>query len=676
MKIDPKVDSALHVIKGAAQSVLGTKLTTGVFGEGMKGRLTVECDIKPTDEQVKKIEKAANEKIKENVSFETMKIDRKEAEKKFGDIIYDKFRVPDKIKEITIVNIKDWNINCCIGSHVKRTGEIGKIILKKHRFRESKKELELSFEVIDGTVADSETKDTIAEIETIIAEKELKAEIIRHPHRAVRNLQDHLELHKDKPDHVLKVLCMVSKGKPLAVIASGEVEIDTKKLCKIGKFKEVRMANKEELFSLFGREPGGVDVLTIPKEIPLFADKKLFEKNEVIGSAGSPYAGLKIDPKEILKIRKPVVGVFAVKLPSNIQKRLDLIKEVGEEIVQEDELIDILREKKKFVAYDGFEPSGVDIHIAQGLLRAININKMIKAGAHFKIWIADWHAWANNKMGGDLEKIQFVGKYYIEVWKACGLDMENVEFVWASEAMGKKEYWKTVMQIARHSTVNRIVRAGQIMGRGEKEVLQASQIFYPCMQAADIFYLNVDVTQLGMDQRKCGILAREIGPKIGHWKPIVVSHHMLMGLNQPTENSDEKDKTERTIALKMSKSKPDTAIFMTDLKEEINRKMKKAWCPEGIADENPVLEYFKYIIFEKYEKIIIKRPEKWGGNSKYSTFEELEDAFIKKEVHPMDLKIAVSEYIDELISPIREKITNDPKIAKMREKIRTFEVTR
>ena len=114
----------------------------------------------------------------------------------------------------------------------------------------------------------------------------------------------------------------------------------------------------------------------------------------------------------------------------DLNKRLDLVKEVGEEIVTQEELEVLLSEKKSPIAYDGFEPSG-RIHIAQGILRAINVNKMTKAGCRFRMFVADWHGWANNKMGGDLEKIQTVGKYFVEVWRASGLDLENVEFIWA-----------------------------------------------------------------------------------------------------------------------------------------------------------------------------------------------------------------------------------------------------
>ena len=115
-------------------------------------------------------------------------------------------------------------------------------------------------------------------------------------------------------------------------------------------------------------------------------------------------------------------------MPMDTDSKVKLLKEVGEEIIQEEELTKLLEEGKDLIAYDGFEPSG-QIHIAQGLLRAINVNKMTRAGFTFKMWVADWHAMANNKMGGDLEKIQVVGKYFIEVWKACGMDLKNVEFV-------------------------------------------------------------------------------------------------------------------------------------------------------------------------------------------------------------------------------------------------------
>ncbi len=357
----------------------------------------------------------------------------------------------------------------------------------------------------------------------------------------------------------------------------------------------------------------------------------------------------------------------------DIKERLKLIKEVGEEIVTEEELRELLEKKKTPIAYDGFEPSG-NLHVAQGILRAINVNKMLKAGCRFKMLVADWHGWANNKMGGDLEKIQTTGKYMIEVWKAAGMTTDKVEFVWANDFIKDPEYWKKVMSIARNSTVKRIIRTSQIMGRKESDALSAAQIFYPCMQAADIFYLEADITQLGMDQRKVNVLAREIGPSLEYWKPVVVSHHMLMGLGKPADEI--KDATERAIAMKMSKSKPDSAIFMTDSPEDVKRKLTKAYCPVNTDVDNPVMEYAKYILFEKYDSIEIRRLEKFGEKLVLNSYDELKRVYSTGELHPADLKLTVADYLNELLRPVREHFEKNAKARKLLEEVKSFEVTR
>ncbi len=140
----------------------------------------------------------------------------------------------------------------------------------------------------------------------------------------------------------------------------------------------------------------------------------------------------------------------------------------AEEIIKESELERLFNEKVHPICYDGFEPSG-RMHIAQGVLKAINVNRLVNAGCIFIFWVADWFAMLNNKMGGDLTKIQVVGQYFIEIWKALGMKLENVYFMWASEEINKKpsEYWLTVIDVARKNTVSRIKRCATIMGRKE-----------------------------------------------------------------------------------------------------------------------------------------------------------------------------------------------------------------
>lgn len=357
----------------------------------------------------------------------------------------------------------------------------------------------------------------------------------------------------------------------------------------------------------------------------------------------------------------------------DINEKIKLIKEVGEEIITEHDLKTLLETKSKPIAYDGFEPSGYSVHIAQGLLRSISVNKMLKAGVKFVMYAADWHGWANMKLGGDLEKIHVAGDYLVEIWKACGMDTEKIKIIRATDIVYKKSYWKTVVRISQAATLKRLVRCSQIMGRKESDTLAGSQIIYPCMQAADVYEIGADITSLGIDQKKVYVLCREIAPKLGLWKPVIVSHHMLMGLLEPPK--DVKDPVERAIAMKMSKSMPDSAIFMTDSQEDIKRKINRAFCPEGVANENPILEYCRYIVFEKFKEFKVERPAKFGGDISFGSYDELEKSFVKKELHPMDIKQATANYINQLLYPVRKHFETG-KAKKLLEQVRSFKITR
>jgi tyrosyl-tRNA synthetase len=363
-----------------------------------------------------------------------------------------------------------------------------------------------------------------------------------------------------------------------------------------------------------------------------------------------------------------------IELSPEDEAKYKIIRSIGEECIQQNELRSLIKYKsekgEKIICYDGFEPSG-RIHIAQGFFRAINVNKLTQNGCKVIFWVADWFALMNNKMGGDLQKIQTVGKYLIEVWKVVGMDMQNVEFRWASEEINKNpnDYWLRVLDISRKFTVSRINRCSQIMGRSQKEELNASQIFYPCMQCADIFYIKADICQLGVDQRKVNMLAREYCDLINAGegkkkqklrKPIVLSHHMILGLTGE----------------KMSKSDPMAAIFMEDSKEDVNKKIKQAFCEEGNIEKNPVLEYVKYIVFPLKGEFKVKRDEKYGGDQTYKTIEEVFDDFKNKKLHPGDAKAALKDYLNEILEPVREHFKNNKEAAELLKKVKSYIVTR
>jgi tyrosyl-tRNA synthetase len=106
---------------------------------------------------------------------------------------------------------------------------------------------------------------------------------------------------------------------------------------------------------------------------------------------------------------------------------------------------------------------------------------------------------------------------------------------------------------------------------------------------------------------------------------------------------------------KMSSSKGNN-ISIDETEESVTAKISKAFCPIGVAENNPVIDLFKYHLFMRYPAITIERPEKHGGNSEYTSFESLKEDYAAKKIHPMDLKKAASKYMNMILEPIRKKV--------------------
>lgn len=375
-----------------------------------------------------------------------------------------------------------------------------------------------------------------------------------------------------------------------------------------------------------------------------------------------------IDAEQLEKLK--LTDQPTIELTEEQEARFKLMRSVGEECLLDSELRKLIRDKKEqIICYDGFEPSG-RIHIAQGIMKAINVNKLTKAGCKFIFLVADWFALMNNKMDGDLDKIKVVGEYLIEVWKATGMDLKNVEFVWSSEIINKESnrYWLMVLDIARKFNVPRIVRCSQIMGRENQQDLSSAQIFYPCMQCADIFFLKADICQLGMDQRKVNMLAREYvdevkkdkknkNPDRPRFKPIILSHHMLAGLTGE----------------KMAKSDPKSAIFMDDSEKEVADKIKGAYCKEGDVEKNPPLEYIKYIILPSVGKFVV---DKKDGPVEYTDFETIAQDWKDLKIHPSELKPSLTKAINSLLDPVRKHFEQNENARKLMELVKSYKVTK
>jgi len=355
-------------------------------------------------------------------------------------------------------------------------------------------------------------------------------------------------------------------------------------------------------------------------------------------------------------------------------ERFNLIARNTEEILGEKELRGLLEKKEKIKHYIGFEISG-KIHLGSGLMSMMKVKDFMDAGVDCSVFLADWHTWINDKLGGNPEIIKKIAVgYFKEGMKASlrcvGGNPENLKFVLGSELYHNNDlYWQTMIDISKHTSLSRMLRSITIMGRKEGGDVDFSKLIYPPMQVADIFIQGVNLVHAGIDQRKAEVIAIDVAQKLSFCplltskgeqiKPIAVHHSLISGLGKPPIWPIPKDKLKDFLSeLKMSKSKPDTCVFIHDSPEEIKRKMNKSFCMEKEIDFNPVLNWVKSLIFPIKKDLKIKREKKFGGNKLYESYEELERDFASGKLHPADLKNAVSESLIEILEPARKHFSS------------------
>jgi len=359
----------------------------------------------------------------------------------------------------------------------------------------------------------------------------------------------------------------------------------------------------------------------------------------------------------------------------DVTEKVDLIeKPPTEEIVTKEELIELLKTNSQPKHYIGLEISGF-LHLGSLLTTGYKINDFIKAGVDCTVFLADWHTIINEKLGGNEENISKVSEYYKEAFETVcpGVHVKMGSELYAEEQ--SKGYWRDLIRFTKHMSLARTMRTLTIMGRSEKEEkIDLAKLLYPPMQALDIHYLDVDIAHAGMDQRKIHMLVRDNFPKMGWKVPVAIHHKLLPGLTKPGEQEADylttadsrKITTEdgrKIILNKMSKTNPNSTIFIHDSPDEIRTKIKKAWCEEGNIENNPLLEISKQILFHDYDEVRVERPEKFGGNVSFSKYEELELAFAKKELHPTDLKQTVAELLVPIVSTLAGKFSLEHDLA-------------
>src|SRR3989442_523076 len=192
----------------------------------------------------------------------------------------------------------------------------------------------------------------------------------------------------------------------------------------------------------------------------------------------------------------------------DVTEKIDLVtRDPTEEVVTREELVNLFNTNPHPKHYIGLEISGF-LHLGSLILTGFKINDFVKAGVKCIVFLADWHTYINNKLGGDWEKIQIVSKYYADAFKLFCPGAEILEGSQLYES--RKGYWMDLVKFAKNMSLDRTIRSLTIMGRSEKDKIDLGQLFYPPMQAVDIHTMDLDIVHAGMDQRKIHMLVREI----------------------------------------------------------------------------------------------------------------------------------------------------------------------
>ena len=369
----------------------------------------------------------------------------------------------------------------------------------------------------------------------------------------------------------------------------------------------------------------------------------------------------------------------------SVERRLRLIELYPTiEILTKEDLIRFLESKEPINHYIGLEISGL-IHLGTGLFCGSKMADLQRAGIRVTIFLADWHSWINKKLGEDWEAYRVVGKYFDKTLRKIisvfGGDEDSVRTVFGSELYHcNDDYWKLVIEVSKHTTLARIRRSITILGRKQGESVSFGQLIYVPMQVADIFQLEAHIAHAGIDQRKAHVIAREVANKITVKplrlnnqvvKPVALHHEPLLslGLSKVPESKEE------LVEVKMSKSKPDSAIFVHEDLETIKQKILRGFCPPREIQFNPIIQLAK-LVYRERDEIVIPREQKYGGDLVLQGIDELLRVYKEGKLHPLDLKRAVAEELVDLLRPVSNWFQHGEGKALLEEAIQYIKITR
>jgi len=335
--------------------------------------------------------------------------------------------------------------------------------------------------------------------------------------------------------------------------------------------------------------------------------------------------------------------------------RVERVLRASAETLTVEELTHLFETNDHPRAYIGFEPSG---RLTAGHLVCIRkMRDLQEAGCELTVFLADWHAWINEKLGGSMERIASAGRYMQAAFGAFGVDPSTARYRWAHELTGSSDYWARVVRVAKAISLARTRRAMTILGRNEEEeAVDTAKLFYPSMQVADIFELPVEIAYAGIDQRRAHVLAREVAHHY-HWPVPVAVHTPLIS---SLKGGGRMDESEHLVERKMSKSDPASSIPIPATQEEIDARVRSGFCTAREVDGNPIVELARFVVIPWSGQLEVDRSAAHGGPVTFESEATFLEAWRSGALHPADLKAAVARSLGGIIVPAGRALSGVP----------------
>lgn len=310
--------------------------------------------------------------------------------------------------------------------------------------------------------------------------------------------------------------------------------------------------------------------------------------------------------------------------------------------------------------YVGFEPSG-KAHIGWKVL-SLQLKRMLEADVNVLIFLADWHAWINDKFNGNMADIQLTARYMEETFRALldyppeGDGPGELRFYYASQLMDSGDYWARVLRCSKGATLAMVRKTFTIMGRDEASSdHDLSKFFYPAMQASDIFELNIDIAIGGMDQRKAHMFMRDVASKYGWEKATCLHTPIISSLKSSGARMESFDH-------KMSKSDPGGAILIHDEPDKLRKKMRKHAYLNKDDTNSPIYELIEHVILPEFGEVVVTPNPKFGKPSTWTNLDDFRAAVMDGTLHPLDAKFGVADGISKGLETVAKHFSSNPKL--------------